>query len=154
MNNPRPISARRDGADMRHDVRPSVPLTDFEAQVVALHERYTARTGFDLTLNVDRQRIWREWIAFGNFSGDDLALVVGYLRAHIARGERNDGALKFSNLIGKPDTFEEDLALAKKWRKPAAPASRRIEPGHHQPATGDDRTPEERASSFRAAVSS
>ena len=137
--------------DMRRDVR-TLPLSAGEAEVIALHEHYTARTGFDIALTLDRQRMWREFIGYKTpaFTREDLSLVISYLRAHIARSERNEGALKFLNLIGKVDAFEEDLALARKWRKPGAVQARRTTAAPDVQA--DERSPEERASSFRSQV--
>lgn len=139
-------------ADMRNEIRPSVPHSDLERLVIDLHMAYTRRTGFDITLTLDRQRMWREWISFREpaFTAADLELVIGYLRAHIARGERNDGALKFLNLIGRVDQFEEDLALARRWRKPQAARSTAAAPVQTHGHESDDRTPEQRAAEWAA----
>lgn len=83
--------------------------------VKELHATYVARSGYEITLNMQRENAWREWCQFGDWKWmpEDLARVIGYLRAQIRNDKRNDGALKFSNLIGQPDKFEEDLALAR-----------------------------------------
>lgn len=80
-----------------------------------LHATYVARSGYEIALNMGRENVWREWCQFGEWqwTAVDLTRVIGYLRAQIRNDKRNDGALKFSNLIGQPDKFEEDLALAK-----------------------------------------
>lgn len=82
--------------------------------VKALHAAYEARTGYKLVLNMMRERQWREWLMWSDYAWGEteLARVIGYLRRKIAKGDRNDGALKFGNLIGQPDHFEEDLNLA------------------------------------------
>ena len=82
--------------------------------VKALHAAYEARTGYTITLNMMRERQWVEWLKWSDYAWTEteLARVIGYLRRKIAKGDRNDGALKFGNLIGQPDHFEEDLALA------------------------------------------
>lgn len=82
--------------------------------VKALHAAYEARTGYTITLNMMRERQWVEWLKWADYAWTEteLARVIGYLRRKIAKGDRNDGALKFGNLIGQPDHFEEDLALA------------------------------------------
>jgi hypothetical protein len=85
-----------------------------------LHDEYCARTGMDIAMNFTRERVWREWLGFNRdkpFTLDDLKLVIAYLRTKIRTGDRNEGALKFSNIIGSPDFFEEDLALARQWRQ-------------------------------------
>jgi hypothetical protein len=86
----------------------------------SLHDEYCSRTGMDIAFNMTRERVWQEWMAFNKekpFTLDDLKTVIAYLRSKIRTGNRNDGALKFSNLIGSPDFFEEDLALARQWRE-------------------------------------
>jgi len=82
--------------------------------VKALHAAYEARTGYKIALNMMRERMWVEWLKWADYAWTEteLARVIGYLRRKIAKGDRNDGALKFDNLIGQPDHFEEDLALA------------------------------------------
>lgn len=84
-----------------------------------LHATYEARSGYVITLNMQRENAWREWCQFGDWkwTAEDLARVIGYLRAQIRNDKRNDGALKFSNLIGQPDKFEEDLGLAREASK-------------------------------------
>lgn len=89
-------------------------------QIKQLHVEYCARTGFDILLNMSRENTWKDWLFYNRdqpFTVEDLKLVIAYLRAKIRAGERNDGALRFRNLIGNPDYFEEDLEQAKAWRK-------------------------------------
>jgi hypothetical protein len=80
-----------------------------------LHAAYEARTTYTVTLNMMRERIWVDWLVWSNYTWtvEDLARVIGYLRRKIAKGDRNEGALKLGNLIGQPDLFEEDLNLAR-----------------------------------------
>jgi len=91
-----------------------IPLNAM-ALVKELHAAYVARTGYEIAYNIARENTWREWCQWGNWAWtcEDLARVIGYLRKKIAKGERNEGALKFANLIGRPDNFEEDLNLAR-----------------------------------------
>lgn len=108
-----------------------------EAHIRALHAAYEARTGFKIILNYQRLQMWHEWCKHADWTWGEteLARVIAYLRNKIQTRDRNEGALKFFNLIGHPDTFEEDLALAKesarcgptqnprpKRQEPAAPA--------------------------------
>lgn len=94
-------------------------------QIKQLHRLYCERTGFEIGLNFVRERQWYEWLQWRPgkpFDAQDLARVIGFIRQGIHKGERNEGALKFTNLIGNPDRFEEDLGLAVKSIKPAGPA--------------------------------
>lgn len=95
--------------------------------VKELHAFYVARTGYEIAYNMARENVWRDWCAFGNWAWtcEDLARVIGYLRTKIRKGERNEGALKFANLIGRPDNFEEDLNLAKEAARQSPFAGRR-----------------------------
>lgn len=108
-----------------------------------LHAAYEARTGYTVTLNMMRERMWAEWLVWSNYTWtvEDLARVISYLRRKIAKGDRNDGALKFGNLIGQPDHFEEDLNLAReeaakspfKPRPRSAPLQDGREPAEEMP---------------------
>lgn len=77
-----------------------------------LHAAYVSATGLALRLDMARERDWFEWTKRG-FTEADLIQVIGHLKRGIRERRRNQGALKFSNLIGQPDFFEEDLAEAK-----------------------------------------
>lgn len=63
-------------------------------------------------MNIHREAVWFEWIRAG-FGEPELRLVVAHLQRKIRSGERRPECLKFSNLIGNPDFFEEDLAMAR-----------------------------------------
>jgi hypothetical protein len=67
-----------------------------------------------------RETQWAEWCRWSEWEWTelDLSRVIGYLRAEIKKGDRNQGALKFDNLIGQPHKFEEDLNLAVEAAKP------------------------------------
>ena len=86
-------------------------------QIERLHGLYCRLSGQQIRLDMAREGIWFEFIRRG-FTGEDLQLVLRALRAAIARGDRNPGALKFSNLVGQPDYFEEDLALIRAHARP------------------------------------
>ena len=77
-----------------------------------LHGLYCSLTGFTLRLDMLRESTWFEWLRRG-FTADDLQTMIRHLRREIRDGRRNPGALKFSNLIGQPDSFEEDLAAVR-----------------------------------------
>lgn len=120
--------------------------------VKKLHAAYEARTGYQIRLNMHRERMLADWCSWSDWTWTetDLAIVIFYLRAKVAKGERNEGSLKFENLIGSPDRFEEDLNLAKEARK-GQPIAR---PAKHTTATDiqppDDLTPAERSANFKA----
>lgn len=86
--------------------------------IETLHQVYEGLTRFQIRLDYTRERQWFEWQRRG-FGEAELRLVVGYLRSQIRIGKRNPGALKFSNLIGNADYFEEDLQLARGAARPA-----------------------------------
>lgn len=96
---------------------------DQKAQVITdLHAHYCAKSTFDVMLNDQRRRMWWDWCAFSawTWTAEDLGRVIGYLVGQIKIDKRNDGSLKFTNIIGQPDKFEEDLGLAKKAARPNA----------------------------------
>jgi hypothetical protein len=85
------------------------------ATIPELHATFVRLTRQDISLNMLREQQWWQWIAFRKerrFTVADLVAVVSYLQKEIRKGDRNPGALKFTNLIGSPDRFEEDLAMA------------------------------------------
>jgi hypothetical protein len=93
-------------------------------EIIRLHAAYVKGTGLELRLDHARECVWGYWMAAG-FTMQDLLLVIGYIRKGISKGERNLGALRFRNMIGMIDYFEEDLAMAKKaLTARARPASR------------------------------
>ena len=88
------------------------------AAIADLHYEYRRLTGFDLKLDFYRERVWWEWCQKGN-GVEELCMVVNYLKDKIKKCERNPGSLKFHNLIGNVDFFEEDLSPARAHaRKP------------------------------------
>lgn len=93
------------------------------AIVNELHESYNARTGAEIELNMVRERLWGEWLAWrtNKFTPEDLARVIGWLKGKIRDGW-DSRCLSFSKLIGEPDKFEEYLSEAKGAIKQAEPA--------------------------------
>jgi len=84
------------------------PLT----QIQQLHATYRLLTGLALPLDSWREHQWYDWLQKGH-TEDDLRTVIRYLRAGIADQTRQRGALRFHNLIGQIDLFQEDLADAR-----------------------------------------
>lgn len=103
-------------------------MSPVRQQIEALHELYVAQTRHAIFLNPDRERTWFEWLRFRQppFTADDLRLVIEKLKRGIKDGSRNAGALKFRNLIGQPDYFEEDLAEARAQSRPKPPAMKTV----------------------------
>lgn len=81
-----------------------------------LHAHYCARSGFDIMYNMLRENAWKEWLQFCDWQWgkEEISRVIFYIRSEIKRQKRNEGALRFSNLIGDPIKFEEDLGFALK----------------------------------------
>lgn len=94
--------------------------SDKASIITDLHAHLCAKTAMDLILNDQRRRMWWDWCSYSawTWTKDDLGRVVSYLISQIKIDKRNEGSLKFTNLIGQPDKFEEDLGLAKKAAKP------------------------------------
>lgn len=88
--------------------------------VCALHEAYTQLTGFEIVLDAFREASWGQFLARG-FTVDDMRLVIYSIRKGIESKERKPGALKFRNLIGNLDWFEEDLAEIRAKRRGHVP---------------------------------
>lgn len=90
---------------------PAAPETKTPQQrAEALHAWYCAATRQPISWTMGRMMIWEQWLARGH-NGSELAKVIKYLQPRIDRGERNAGALKFRNLIGDVDAFEEELGM-------------------------------------------
>jgi hypothetical protein len=104
-----------------------------------LHGLYCRLSGQQIRLDMARESTWFEWCRRG-FTGEDLAAMIRYLRAQVNEGKRNMGCIKFSNLIGNPDFFEEDLAQLRALRRPQPPATRTIRSGQTERIVPADRS--------------
>lgn len=120
------------------------------AQARALHAEYQARTGYALTYNFAREASWAQWMQWSGWTWGEkeLARVIGYLKEEIRREKRNPGALKFSNLIGDPGRFEEDLQLAKESSRRHG-FDRHVRHPKDAQEKADGLTPAQRAARFR-----
>jgi hypothetical protein len=90
--------------------------SDTRQRIEALHKLYGELTGLLIPLDMQRESMWYEWQRRGH-GPQELREVVAHLRRGIREQKRNPGALKFRNLIGMPDFFEEDLAEARAARR-------------------------------------
>jgi hypothetical protein len=95
-------------------------MSDLPETVRSLHAAYCRASRMEIRLTPDRERDWFDFLKDG-FNLEDLVLVCGYLNREIANGNRNPGALKFSNLVRDRERFEEDLSLARKILRPRKP---------------------------------
>lgn len=86
-------------------------------EIQQIHRVYCQATGFNLALDIAREQDWLLWLKRG-FTADDLRLMVSHLRREIQAGRRNEGCLKFRNLIVNVDFFEEDLAELRARQRP------------------------------------
>lgn len=88
-------------------------------RIAALHAWYAANV-LPVRLTPEAERLWFDFFKQG-FNGQDLALVIRYLRGQIRMGKRNEGALRLTNLLARSEEgslvgFDETLALAKVWK--------------------------------------
>jgi len=106
------------------------------SHVRRLHAEFEARTGYAIRWNLHRENQWSAWCRWADWDWAEieLARVIFYLRGKIGKGERNEGALKFDNLIGQPDKFEEDLNLALEARKGSPTFRPKASPAKTTPA--------------------
>ena len=99
------------------------PRTEMTTSIEELHRCFVNLSGMDVPLNSWRTFQWEAWLAAG-FTVADLMLVLAYLKTKIKFKERRIESLKFSNLIGNRDRWEEDLALARAEQNIAAKSKR------------------------------
>lgn len=105
------------------------PEPNFLKLIPELHRVYVEQIGQPISLNSGREMTWLAWLQFRKepapFCEADLRLVIAHIWRGIKDKTRNEGALRFSNLIGMPDYFEEQLAMALQGgRKPKVEPNR------------------------------
>ena len=88
-----------------------------------LHDRYCSLTGRDLTLTMAVHFQWQVWVSKG-YTASDLALVVAHIKKLIAKDRRRPESLRFHNLIGDTERFNEDLAEARALARVTPPTAR------------------------------
>lgn len=86
----------------------NAPTTD---ETKKLHDFYCNLVAIQLPFSMQRHYLWEHWCSRG-FTECDLRDVVRYIKARIQDGYRQRESLKFSNLIGDTERFEEDLSMA------------------------------------------
>jgi hypothetical protein len=85
---------------------------------------YQKLTGFKLPhtgVFDHRSHAWFTFIKAG-YTLQDLETVLVWLNGKIRKAERNTGAIRFSNLIERPDLFGEELNMARAETRNAKPA--------------------------------
>lgn len=103
-----------------------------DTEIAALHRLYVSATGYGISLDMTRENQWSLWLHIARQAiacaevpaeyGPAAALsdVIDWLRCEIRAQRRNIGSLRFSNLIGQPDRFEEDFAAMLAQKRAAA----------------------------------
>jgi hypothetical protein len=84
---------------------------DSAQRIKDIHTWFCTATGQRLALAFDRERLWFEIFKAG-FNEEDVRRLVRYLMMEIAKGKRNAGSLKLSNMLN-PEKFEDDLNLSR-----------------------------------------
>ena len=86
-------------------------------QIQLLHNRFNELVPESkCILNMMRERDWWDWLKWREhqpFTEDDLLAVVLFRRKLISERHQFMASLRFSYLVGRPNLFEEDLAMAK-----------------------------------------
>lgn len=95
-----------------------IQSTPIEAKIqlyISCYEKFThLRLNYAGVCN-PRMQAWMEFVK--QFTVEDLELVIVWLKELIRKGQRREEALLFRNLIQDPYKFEEDLAMAKAWKR-------------------------------------
>lgn len=99
------------------------PMQTTNPLIYLMHSAYCEAINFRIILTLERQRELEALIARG-VTLEDFKLVLRWLNLKIAKGERNLGALRWSNLVWDAGRFEEELAMAKaeQRNRPASPS--------------------------------
>ena len=114
-------------------------ISNSSQQIETLHGIYAGQTGQAVRLDMSRIYQWEVWLAKG-FTNADLFDLIRHLRAEIRAGNRRPGCLKFSNLIGLPESFEEDLAQLRATQRPRPPTQRTVCSGQTERVVSDPGT--------------
>jgi hypothetical protein len=131
----------------------AIPVFEQNAssEVKALLAAYREATGLAVTLSYERGRVLDDLVMRG-MTGDDIREVVRYIKIDLRspRPRFNDASLQFTNLLGKPDVFE-DRALACREVKRRKEAARPRPPVAQTDAIGTSRLVEASPTAPRAA---
>ena len=110
-----------------------------ESTIKDLHSCYCRVSGMEVPLTMQRMFTWEAWALPGH-TIDDLRLVVEVLRRKIREGKNTLACLRFTNLIGDCERFQETLSEARAMSR--AP---KVDSGRADvlKATGRSATPEQ-----------
>ena len=86
-------------------------------EIKQLHDHYCKLTGLPVRYTLYHEYCWSTWELAG-FSKDDLELVIHYIQRRIRDGRRERESLMFRNLIAHPESFADDLAMARVRQAP------------------------------------
>jgi len=82
-------------------------------KIARLHETYQSLTGHTTALESGREHCWWQWLQWRKeepFNESDLATVIGWIIKEFKAERRHSlSILRFTILIGQPETFEELL---------------------------------------------
>lgn len=101
-------------------------MSDINSEIAHLHAVWNAATGQALRMGIcdyEREFGYHQFIKAG-FTAQDISTVVNYLHREIAKGNRLNGALRWSNCIGNLVRFDEDLQMAKAAARIPKPSAR------------------------------
>lgn len=77
-----------------------------------IHDHYCQLSGLPVPYTHYHEYSWGVWLHYG-FTKDDLEPVIRYIKKRIRDGRRERESLMFRNLIAHPETFADDLAMAR-----------------------------------------
>ena len=100
--------------------------------VIELNVRFVSLTGYPNTLDIGggKAHCWHTWATYADppWGQPELNLVVAYIKRHMGRGPNgrgfNENSLRFSNLVQRPELFEEVLGLARAEARIQQPTAR------------------------------
>lgn len=87
-------------------------MTITTQQTEQLHSQYIKLTGLQVPYSMGRHYYWEQFIAAGH-TGNDLSLLVGYIKRRIREKRREKESLMFRNLIQNLENTEDDLSMAR-----------------------------------------
>ena len=93
-----------------------MPMTADELK--DLHNHYCQLSGLPVPYTFYHEYSWGVWEHYG-FTKPDIELVIRYVQKRIKGQHRQKESLMFRNLIAHPESFADDLAMARSLlRKP------------------------------------
>ncbi len=97
---------------LTHEIHELLQMIPTEPQIKELHACYGRMSGLEVPLTLGRMFQWEVFCKQG-YNENDLRLVIEVLRRKIKVGPNTLACLKFSNLIGDIEKFQESLSEAR-----------------------------------------